>query len=39
MAALSSDDCRNIILLVARPEMQVRNKVATLIHQTGKLSL
>lgn len=25
MAALSSDKCRNIVLLVARPEMQVRN--------------
>lgn len=25
MAALSSDESRNIILLVARPEMQVRN--------------
>lgn len=25
MAALSSDECKNIVLLVARPEMQVRN--------------
>lgn len=25
MAALSNDKCRNIVLLVARPEMQVRN--------------
>lgn len=25
MAALSNDECRNIVLLVARPEMQVRN--------------
>lgn len=24
MAALSNDECRNIVLLVARPEMQVR---------------
>lgn len=25
MAALSNEECRNIVLLVARPEMQVRN--------------
>lgn len=25
MATLSNDECRNIVLLVARPEMQVRN--------------
>ena len=25
MAALSNDECRNIVLLVARPELQVRN--------------
>lgn len=25
VAALSSDECKNIVLLVARPEMQVRN--------------
>lgn len=25
MAALSNDECRNIVLLVARPEMQVRS--------------
>lgn len=24
MAALSNDECRNIVLLVARPELQVR---------------
>lgn len=30
MAALSSDECRNIVLLVARPEMQVRNDNAHL---------
>lgn len=25
MAVLSNDECKNIVLLVARPEMQVRN--------------
>lgn len=25
MAVLSSDECRSIVLLVARPELQVRN--------------
>ena len=25
MAALSNDECRNIVLLVARPEIPVRN--------------
>lgn len=29
MAALSNEECRNIILLVARPEMQVRNYTYT----------
>ncbi len=28
MAALSSDECRNIVLLVARPELQVCNERA-----------
>lgn len=31
MAALSNEQCRNIVLLVARPEMQVRNYL-TLTH-------
>lgn len=26
MAVLSSDECRNVVLLVARPELQVRNE-------------
>uniref|UniRef100_A0A8C6Q2S2 PDZ domain containing ring finger 4 n=1 Tax=Nothobranchius furzeri TaxID=105023 RepID=A0A8C6Q2S2_NOTFU len=34
MAALSGDDCRNIILLVARPEIQVRIKNSTLVYLT-----
>lgn len=32
MAALSNDNSRNIVLLVARPEMQVRNDYADILY-------
>lgn len=34
MAALSNDECRNIVLLVARPEMQVRSYYTSTSHTT-----